>query len=329
MLSALAVSAAGGCATHQTLLKNTVAANVTTADIYYQETLENVARFAANPAAMPSFSVISAGTVNVEDEHSGGVNPNYSPTLTRAMQGGGALPILSILFQANARRSITENWSTTPVTDSDNLRRMRCAFQYLVGTETSECDRCKARLEGFFLGGTEPFECMLPRGWFNVGSKHDVPKDACFVANYCDTYVWVTAAGLDGFTRFTITVLDIATGEIHAPQRTVVKKYKGEAEGGEPRNHRGHRHGSRSRGRGQGVGLPAGSRAHRSPGHQPWFVLRAALKPPAFPRRTVPKKNAPTDPSAFNRLPALQSAPLRDLYPTARAFSLRRLPPAL
>ena len=228
-LCAFAASTAGGCATQKVLLKNTVAANITTADIYYQQVLDNVARFASNPASMPSFSVVSAGTVNVEDEHSGGINPTYSPTLTRAMQGGGALPILSILFNANARRSITENWSTAPVTDSDNLRRMRCAFQYLVGTETSECDRCKARLEGFFVGGTEPFECMLPRGWYAVGSKHDVPRDACFVANYCDTYVWVTAGGLDGFTRFTITVLDIATGEIHAPEQSVVKKYKGEA----------------------------------------------------------------------------------------------------
>src|SRR5262249_22006157 len=126
----------------------------------------------------------------------------------------------------------TENWSTTPITDADNLRRMRCAFQLLIGRESSECDRCKARLEGFFEGGTETFECMLPRGWYEVGYEDDVPCNACFVGSYCDTYVWVTPEGLDGLTRFTITVLDIATGEIHAPQRSVVKKYKGDPKDG-------------------------------------------------------------------------------------------------
>lgn len=40
--------------------------------------------------------------------------------------------------------------------------------------------------------------------------------------------MWVLREGVDGLTRFTITVLDIATGEIHVPSRSVVKTYKGE-----------------------------------------------------------------------------------------------------
>ena len=227
---AIAAVSVSGCATHRALTQHTVAANLTTADIYYQQVLSNVARFTANPASMPSIAVISAGTVNIEDAHEAGVSPTYSPTLSVAQQGGGALPILSILFGLNARRAVTENWSTSPVTDSDNIRRIRCAFQYLVGTETSECDRCRARLEGFSLGATESFDCMFPRDWYGIGTEDDVPCDACYVANYCDQYVWVTPDGLDGFTRFTITVLDIATGEIHTPQRTVVKTYKGAPE---------------------------------------------------------------------------------------------------
>ena len=226
-LTAVALAASEGCATHSVLSQHTVAANATTADIYYQQVLNNIARFEVNRATMPSFSVVSAGTVNVQDQQGASLSPNYSPTLTAAQQGGGALPILSLLFGVNAQRAITENWSTTPVTDSDNLRRMRCAFQLLVGGEGSECDRCKERLEGFFLGGTESYECMMPRGWYDVGCQAEVPPSACYVANYCETYVWVTPGGMDGFTRFTITVLDIATGEIRAPSRTVVKRYKG------------------------------------------------------------------------------------------------------
>lgn len=216
-----------GCATQRALHQHTVAANITVADIYYQQVLNNVALFVDNPASMPAFSVVTAGTVNVQDQAGATLSPTYSPTLTSQLQGGGALPILSILFGVNGSRTISENWSTAPVTDSDNIRRLRCAFQLLVGTETSECDRCTDRLKGFFHGGTESFECMLPKDWFCVGAKGDVPKNACYVGNHCNTYVWVTPDGVDGLSRFTMTVLDIATGEIHAPQRTVVKRYKG------------------------------------------------------------------------------------------------------
>jgi hypothetical protein len=224
----LLVTALCGCTTHRALQKHTIAANLTVADIYHQQVLNNIARFEVNPAAMPAFSVVTSGTVNITDEASGGANPTYSPTLTAAQQGGGALPILSILFNSSTSRSVTENWSTTPVIDSDNLRRMRCAFQVIVGQETSECDQCQDRLKGFFFGGTESYDCMLPTNWYYVGQECEVPKNACYVANYCDLYVWVMPSGLDGLSRFTITILDIATGEIRAEQRQVVKHYKGD-----------------------------------------------------------------------------------------------------
>ncbi|MFM9962731.1 MAG: hypothetical protein ACKV2Q_16090 [Planctomycetaceae bacterium] len=217
-----------GCATQRALRQHTVSANITVADIYYQQVLNNIACFAANPAAMPSFAVVTAGTVNVEDQQGASFNPTYSPTLTRFSQGGGALPILSLLFGVSATRSVSENWSTAPVTDSDNIRRLRCAFQVIVGAGNAQCDQCQDRLKGFFVGATESYECMLPMGWYCVGGKNDVPKDACHVGRYGDTYAWVMPDGVDGLTRFTITVLDIATGETHAPQRSVVKTYKGE-----------------------------------------------------------------------------------------------------
>src|SRR4051812_24913527 len=109
----LCCAAFSGCATHAALQKHTIAANLTVADIYYQQVLNNLARFEVNPASMPAFSVVTAGTVNISDDVSGGINPTYSPTLTAAQQGGGALPILSILFNSSKSRSVTENWSTT------------------------------------------------------------------------------------------------------------------------------------------------------------------------------------------------------------------------
>lgn len=131
-----------GRATHRELRKHTVAANLTVADLYYEQVLENVARFTVNPATMPSFSVVNAGIDNLEDAHGASINPTYSPTLPKALQGGGALPILSLLFGVNVQRALTENWSTSPVNDSDNLRRLRCAFQIVVGAGESDCDHC-------------------------------------------------------------------------------------------------------------------------------------------------------------------------------------------
>jgi hypothetical protein len=69
-------------------------------------------------------------------------------------------------------------------------------------------------------------DCVIPTGWFHVGGKKDVPKNACYVGRYCDSYVWVLPDGIEGLTRFTMTIIDLATGKPHAPMKTVVRTYK-------------------------------------------------------------------------------------------------------
>jgi hypothetical protein len=48
-------------------------------------------------------------------------------------------------------------------------------------------------------------------GWFHVGSKHDVPKDACYVGRSGNCYTWVGPDGIDALTEFTLTVLKISS----------------------------------------------------------------------------------------------------------------------
>ena len=48
-------------------------------------------------------------------------------------------------------------------------------------------------------------------GWFAVGGKKDVPKYACYVGCYRNTYVWVPPENLEMLTRFTLAILDIHT----------------------------------------------------------------------------------------------------------------------
>jgi hypothetical protein len=220
--------ATSGCQTHLALRDNTLCTAGTLTDLNYRQVLNNVARFVANPSSMPSVSVINAGTVTVADQKTYNTSATYSPTLTFTQQGGGALPILTLLFNPSGQRNLTENWSLAPVTDVDNLRRIRCAFQLLVldGGQTTDCEPCLELLERFYMGETDRMDCVIPKGWFHAGCKQDVPKNACYVGLYCDTYVWVLPEGVEGLTRFTMTVIDLATGKPHAPMKTVVRTYK-------------------------------------------------------------------------------------------------------
>ena len=52
---------------------------------------------------------------------------------------------------------------------------------------------------------------VIRPGWFHVGRKHDVPKDACYVGRSGDCYVWVGPDGIDELTEFTLTVLKISS----------------------------------------------------------------------------------------------------------------------
>ncbi len=218
-----------GC-THFALQKDTVRTTNTLADLQFQVVLDNVARFHCNPDTLPSFAVANSGIVSVLDTAGAGVSPTYSPTLTFNQQGGGALPILSLLFPFSASRAVTENWSLTPITDADNLRRLRCAYRLLVmGESTPNYEFCSKQMKEFFAGEEAALtEYFPPRGWYGVGCKKDVPKDACYVGRYCDTYVWVLPGGMNSLSLFTMGALDLATGKSRTPQLTEVRKYKGE-----------------------------------------------------------------------------------------------------
>src|SRR5215475_13739248 len=89
--------ATSGCQTHLALRDNTLRTTNTLTDLNYQQVLNNVAMFVANPSFLPSISVINVGTVTVADQKSYNASATYSPTLTFARQGGGALPILTLL----------------------------------------------------------------------------------------------------------------------------------------------------------------------------------------------------------------------------------------
>ncbi len=153
LLSVVLIFTLSGCATQCALRNDTVRTTNTLAELQFQQVLDNLARFHCNPDTIPSFAVATAGTVSVLDTAGAGISPTYSPTLTFAQQGGGALPILSLLFPFTASRAVTENWSLTPITDADNLRRLRCAYRLLVlGEATPNYEFCVKQMKEFFAG---------------------------------------------------------------------------------------------------------------------------------------------------------------------------------
>lgn len=194
----LLLLASSGC-THVQLRRSMLRQHKTLADIQCQQVLDNVARFVANSRSMPYFAYAATGSTQVVD--SGSVSPTF--TWTQLSQALGL----------TASRTLTESWGTVPINNPDKLYAMRCAYQVLVNGSWDECDTCIDRLAQM-LGPRfkENPECYIPMGWFSVGGKHDVPRHCvCYVSSYCDTYVWVMPEGMDGLTKFTMTILDIAT----------------------------------------------------------------------------------------------------------------------
>jgi hypothetical protein len=51
----------------------------------------------------------------------------------------------------------------------------------------------------------------IPTGWFGVGRKRDVPRNAAYVAHEGKVYVWVCPEHRAELSRFTLALLDIAT----------------------------------------------------------------------------------------------------------------------
>ncbi len=221
----LTLSTVGGCRTHMVLRKNTIQTASTIADLNYQQVLDNVARFETAPSTLPSLAIVNAGTVTVTDQSTFGGAGTYSPTISSADQIGG-FPIFSLFLNPNLSRGLTENWNLVPVTDIAKVRRLRCAFQMLVcGGDPVACEDCLEQLEDYLPDEPASLACTIPTDWYGVGCKAEVPKEACFVSCYQNKYVWVLPQGMEGLSRFTLTVMQLATTEVTTETKTIVKKY--------------------------------------------------------------------------------------------------------
>jgi hypothetical protein len=196
-----------GCASEQTRF-STIRITSKVSDVYQGLVMENLARTAANPWALPSFTVLNGGTASVTDKGSAALQWVAGPhKLTAGTYG-----------PFSAERDVQDNFTFIPTFDPHRLAAMRCAYQLAVAPRAANLVECREFIRPYVqydpryaVFGNDPL-ALVPQGWLHVGCKHDVPHhDACVVAHCRHTYVWVMPEGLDGLTRFTLLILDIAT----------------------------------------------------------------------------------------------------------------------
>jgi hypothetical protein len=225
---ALATAALGpGCAHHQLSFSTVLTAN-THQTIVFGMVLDNIAMFAAQPDTMPWHVRVRDGTVQITDK------------LGIGQQGGGFSTFSNGRFGIETygpqgSRQVALQWGTDAVGDPIQLYALQSAYRRVLGLPPLPepnflTEARRARRRGVGNNNSDEPEPLddndpetrpgagsveisrygeVPLGWFCVGSKKDVPRDAAFVGHHGDTYVWVMPRGVGGLTRFTWLVLAI------------------------------------------------------------------------------------------------------------------------
>lgn len=147
-LAAIAIQLTG-CAHHQ-LRYQTVKQAHTVADVHTQQVLDNLAKFAHNPNALPHFSWPNAGGAEVNGSLSSSVTPKFTP-----------FRLMDLAFDVGGSRGMKETYTMTPINDPRKLELMRCAYQRAIGTcctcgESGHCPNCEKRFNKFYLGSENP-----------------------------------------------------------------------------------------------------------------------------------------------------------------------------
>jgi hypothetical protein len=150
-------------------------------DLQYQQVVDNLARIASNPGYLPYLAVAGQGSVQVTD----GGNSSLGLEISSGILSSGLLSV-------GASRSVTGTWNMGTITSPEKLRAMQVIYQNAV--------------RGAALG--EP-----AFGWLHVGSRHDLPRQACYVGRQGGVYAWVMPEGIGGLSDLTLAIIDIATRE--------------------------------------------------------------------------------------------------------------------
>lgn len=234
ILALMMILPMGGCA-HRQLGRSTILTASSINPIEYGMVLDNIAMFTCEPETLPWHVRLGDGTVQIQDWAGIG------------QQGGGFTTFNGVRFGINnygpqGSRRVSLQWGTDAVNDPDQLLALQDIYRRAIGlpplpepsflaalrrARAGDGDRpgsgaqgrsAEARADAVALTISRGGD--VPTGWFGVGRKCDVPKDARYVGHYGDRYAWVPPEGVGGLARFTLLVLAIIrpqAGEPAAP----------------------------------------------------------------------------------------------------------------
>lgn len=226
----IAVLLALGCGcTHHQLSRNTALTATTVNSIQYRMVLDNLAMFSCQPASLPAHVRLADGTVQISNQLSFGEAGGFS-----ILENG---PFTIEQWGPGGSSKVSEQWGTDAVEDPLQVVALQTIYRkafglpplptpnfileaersaHKNGSSNSQDSESESDSDSESENGDDESDSKLraeefdiPMGWFHIGQRRDVPKDACYVGRYGKRYAWVDCHGVDGLAQFTLAVLTI------------------------------------------------------------------------------------------------------------------------
>ena len=129
-----------GCASQQ-LNSNALDLAATVGYLQSEQVLSNLALFIANPDAIPAQVALSSGIVQVNNT----LNPTWTYPYDFLKTAANALGTSARDLHLGYTNQWVENWNLAPVSDSEDLKRLRALYRYAVYGDVHDCAaRCSA-----------------------------------------------------------------------------------------------------------------------------------------------------------------------------------------
>jgi hypothetical protein len=217
---ALAACACEGC-TMMSLERHTLAQTESAIDLRYREIMDNLAMVACDPASLPAYSSIFAGTIQITDQQQLVSTTAWQHVISKPIQDGFSSEAMNPVVS----RTVFQNWTLDPIVVPEKLEAMRACCQWAIGGPEHVYPDSMSLLispDKAPAGSARHFDVAdklerLPPGWLHVGCLKDVPGCALYKAHCGGTWVWVMPEGIKGLADFSLIIQNIARVYSNSP----------------------------------------------------------------------------------------------------------------
>lgn len=110
---------------------------------------------------------------------------------------------------SNEKSSATSSEKSSRMSSRSSSSESISSLHLISNTRSNSSEEFGSQSQDDALKNLSAADFDIPTGWFMIGRKQDVPKNACYVGRYCDRYAWVTTDGVGCLAKFTLAVLTI------------------------------------------------------------------------------------------------------------------------